>query len=146
MPLNPSDFDLTDPALYDHWVDDVVRFSDTDLQGHVNNTAIAKYVESGRLHFDFDVLTPAADGIDEPFSLILAKLNLNFLAETFFPGRVRVGSRLIGLGNSSMTTAHGLFRESGCFGSSTCVMVNKVEGASRPIGPKMRARLERLLP
>ena len=78
MPLNPSDFDLTDPALYDHWVDDVVRFSDTDLQGHVNNTASAKYVESGRLHFDFDVLTPAADGIDEPFSLILANLNLNF--------------------------------------------------------------------
>jgi acyl-CoA thioester hydrolase len=141
-----DDFDLSDPGLYHHWVDDVVRFSDTDQAGHVNNTAIAKYVESGRLHYDRDVLTPAADGVDEAFALILANLNVNFLAETFFPGKVRVGTQLIRLGNSSMVTAHGVFRESGCFASSTCVMVNKVEGESRPIGPKMRARLTRLLP
>ena len=38
------DFDLTDPLLYDHWVDENVRFSDTDQAGHVNNTAITKYV------------------------------------------------------------------------------------------------------
>ena len=140
------DFDLTNPDLYDHWVDEVVRFSDTDQQGHVNNTAITKYVESGRLHFDFDVLSPVGDGVDEPFSLILANLNVNYLAETFFPGRVRVGTRLIRLGSSSLTTAHGVFRENGCIATSTCVMVNKVAGASKAIGPQMRARLERLLP
>ncbi len=137
---------LTDPGLYNHWVDENVRFSDTDQAGHVNNTAIAKYVESGRLHFDFDVLSPAGVGVDEPFGLILAGLTVNYLQETYFPGKIRVGTRLIRLGNSSLTTAHGLFRETGCFATSTCVMVNKVEGASRPLGPKLRARLERLLP
>ena len=141
-----QDFDLTDPGLYHHWVDENVRFSDTDMAGHVNNTAITKYVESGRLHFDWDVLSSAGDGVDEPFGLILASLHVNYLTETYFPGRLRIGTRLIKLGNSSMTTAHGCFRESGCFASSLCVMVNKVEGASRPIGPMMRARLERLLP
>ncbi|HKK30212.1 MAG TPA: acyl-CoA thioesterase [Alphaproteobacteria bacterium] len=140
------DFDLTDATLYHHWVDEVVRFSDTDMMGHVNNTAMTKYVESGRLHYDFDVLSPASKGADEPFSLIIANLNMNYLAESFFPGRVRVGTRLIRVGNSSITTAHGLFRENGCFGTSTCVMVNKVEGGSRPLGPRTRARLERLLP
>jgi acyl-CoA thioester hydrolase len=140
------DFDLTDPRLYAHWVDENVRFSDTDQAGHVNNAAIAKYVESGRLHFDFDVLRGAEEGVDEPFGLILANLTVNYLQETYFPGRLRIGTRLLRIGNSSLTTAHGLFRESGCFATSTCVMVNKVEGASRPIGPQMRARLERLLP
>ena len=141
-----TDFDLADPALYSHWVDENVRFSDTDQAGHVNNTAIAKYVESGRLHFDFDVLKGAAEGVDEPFGLILANLNVNYLLESYFPGKLRIGTRLLRIGSSSLTTAHGLFRDSGCFATSTCVMVNKVAGASRPIGPKMRARLERLLP
>ena len=140
------EFDLTDPGLYDHWVDENVRFSDTDQAGHVNNTAITKYVESGRLHFDFDVVKAAGEGTGEPFSLILANLNVNYLLESYFPGKLRIGTRLIKLGNTSMTTAHGLFRETGCFATSTCVMVNKVGGASTPIGPKSRARLERLLP
>jgi len=140
------DFDLADPNLYHHWADDSVRFSDTDRMGHVNNTAVTKYVETGRLHYDLDVLTPAADGVDEPFRLILANLTVNYLAETYFPGRIRVGSRLMRLGNSSLTTAHGLFRESGCFATSTCVMVNKVDGTSRPVGLAMRARLVQLLP
>ena len=141
-----TDFDLADPALYSHWVDENVRFSDTDQAGHVNNTAIAKYVESGRLHFDFDVLKGAAEGVDEPFGRILANLNVNYLLESYFPGKLRIGTRLLRIGSSSLTTAHGLFRDGGCFATSTCVMVNKVAGASRPIGPKMRARLERLLP
>lgn len=141
-----AEFDLTDPGLYNHWVDENVRFSDTDQAGHVNNTAIAKYVESGRLHFDFDVLGPAGRDVDEAFGLILANLNVNYLQESYFPGKIRVGTRLVRVGNSSLTTAHGLFRETGCFATSTCVLVNKVEGASRPIGPQMRARLERLQP
>lgn len=141
-----ADFVLTDPRLYDHWVDENVRFSDTDQAGHVNNTAIAKYVESGRLHFDFDVLKSAGTGVDEPFGLILASLTVNYLQESYFPGKLRIGTRLLRIGNSSLTTAHGLFRETGCFATSTCVMVNKVGGASRPLGPHMRARLERLLP
>ncbi len=141
-----TEIDLTNPELYTHWVDENVRFSDTDQAGHVNNTAITKYVESGRLHFDFDVISGAKEGIDEPFGMILANLTVNYLQESYFPGKLRIGTRLIRIGNSSLTTAHGLFRESGCFATSTCVMVNKVGGASRPFGPKMRARLERLLP
>ena len=99
-----------------------------------------------RLHFDFDVLKSAGTGVDEPFGLILASLTVNYLQESYFPGKLRIGTRLIRIGNSSLTTAHGLFRETGCFATSTCVMVNKVGGASRPLGPHMRARLQRLLP
>ncbi len=139
--------DLTDPALYEYWADDTVRFCDTDQAGHVNNVAIAAYVETGRLMFDHDVIGEASKGLEgERFQAILANLTINYLAESYWPGRVRVGSRLIRIGNTSLTTAHGVFRESGCIATSTCVMVNKVDGASHPIGPTMRARLSALLP
>jgi len=139
--------DLTDPGFYTHWADDVVRFSDTDQAGHVNNVAIAAYVETGRLMFDREVIEAAAEGLEgEAFHAILANLTLNYLAESFWPGRVRVGTRLIRIGSSSLTTAHGVFLGERCIASATCVLVNRAEGASSPIGPQMRERLGLLLP
>ena len=139
--------DLTDPGLYDHWADDVVRFCDTDQAGHVNNVAIAAYVETGRLMFDRTVIEATAAGLEgEAFHAILANLTVNYLAESFWPGKVRVGTRLIRIGNSSLTTAHGVFREDRCIATSTCVLVNRADGQSAPIGPVMRERLGALLP
>jgi acyl-CoA thioester hydrolase len=139
--------DLTDPGLYDHWADDVVRFCDTDQAGHVNNVAIAAYVETGRLMFDREVIGGIAQALEgEVFRAILANLTVNYLAESFWPGKVRIGSRLIKVGNSSLTTAHGVFRDTNCIASSTCVMVNRADGRSAPIGPQMRERLAVLLP
>lgn len=139
--------DLTDPGLYAHWADDVVRFCDTDQAGHVNNVAIAAYVETGRLMFDREVIEAAAEGLDgETFQAILANLTVNYLAESFWPGRVRVGTRLLRIGTTSLTTAHGVFREGTCIATATCVLVNRGEGGSSPIGPLMRERLASLLP
>lgn len=139
--------DLADPRLYTHWADDVIRFSDTDQAGHVNNVAIAAYVETGRLMFDREVIEAAADGLDgETFQAILANLTINYLAESFWPGRVRVGTRLVRIGQSSLTTAHGIFRDDRCIATATCVLVNRADGASSPIGPQMRGRLALLLP
>jgi acyl-CoA thioester hydrolase len=139
---------LTDQALYDHWADDVVRFCDTDQAGHVNNVAIAAYVETGRLMFDRQVVDAVAEGLEgEEFHAILANLTVNYLAESFWPGKVRVGTRLVKIGNSSLTTAHGVFREDGrCIATATCVLVNRAGGKSAPMGPLTRERLAALLP
>ena len=51
--------DLADPDLYHHWVRDTVRFCDQDSAGHINNTAIAQYVESGRVAFVLALLPPS---------------------------------------------------------------------------------------
>ncbi len=139
--------DLTDPGLYGHWADDVVRFCDTDQAGHVNNVAIAAYIETGRLMFDREVIGAAADGLEgETFQAILANLTVNYLAESFWPGRVRVGTRLMRIGTTSLTTAHGVFRDDICIATATCVLVNRTDGGSSPIGPQMRGRLAALLP
>jgi len=124
-----------------------VRFCDTDQAGHVNNVAIAAYVETGRLMFDREVIEAAAAGLEgEAFHAILANLTVNYLAESFWPGRVRVGTRLVRIGKSSLTTAHGVFRDDRCIATATCVLVNHAQGQSVPIGPQMRERLARLLP
>jgi acyl-CoA thioester hydrolase len=145
MTKNP---DLADVGLYHHWADDVVRFCDTDQAGHVNNVAIAAYVETGRLLFDRQVIEAVAEGLEgEEFRAILANLTVNYLAESFWPGTVRVGTRLIRIGSSSLTTAHGVFREDGrCIATATCVLVNRSGGRSAPMGPVTRERLAALLP
>ena len=40
--------DLTDRASFSHWTPVSIRFSDQDPLGHVNNVALAAYVEAGR--------------------------------------------------------------------------------------------------
>ena len=60
--MTPRDERLRDPAFFEFWVEDRVRFSDQDAGGHVNNTAIAQYVETGRVTYLRDRLPVRADG------------------------------------------------------------------------------------
>jgi acyl-CoA thioester hydrolase len=53
MPNDPAkDTDKPDLAKIDfhsHWARDVLRYADTDRQGHVNNAVFATFLESGRV-------------------------------------------------------------------------------------------------
>jgi acyl-CoA thioester hydrolase len=39
---------LIDRAIYPYWVKERVRWSDTDMVGHVNNMSLSAYFETGR--------------------------------------------------------------------------------------------------
>lgn len=136
-----SDIDLRDPRAFEHWARDTVRFSDTDMVGHVNNVAIAAFAETGRLAFDRDVILPLLGGA----STILARLEIDYLRETHWPGDVEIGSRVIHVGNSSLRIGQGLFRDGTCFATSIAVMVNLRDGVSHPFGADARERLLLLL-
>lgn len=44
-----SDSDLLNRSIYRIWTKDIVRYSDLDPNGHVNNGAINQYFEDGRI-------------------------------------------------------------------------------------------------
>lgn len=81
------------------WTEDVIRFGDTDMNGHVNNATFAVLAESGRVH-----LFQSAFGDTRPAGtyFVIAKLTIEFKAELHYPGRVRSGTWIRHVGRSSI--------------------------------------------
>lgn len=82
-----------------------VRFSDTDMFGHVNNAKYFTYMEEARTTFLQDVFSTRA------FPLILASAKVDFLAQTFFGQTLRVESFVPRIGNSSFDVSNRMFLE-----------------------------------
>ena len=79
-----------------------VRFNDTDMLGHLNNTAYAIYAEQGRVALmDFR----ATGALPEGVFVLLARLELDFLRQVRYGDRVYVLTRVAKVGRTSVTSA-----------------------------------------
>ena len=54
-----------------------MRYSDTDMMGHINNAAYAQFMELARMDYLDHLLPPSA----RPVSMVLARLELNYRQE-----------------------------------------------------------------
>lgn len=135
-------FDLTRPDTYTHWVTDTVRFSDQDGVGHVNNVAIAAYVETGRLYFSHYVALPELGPRE---GVILAHVAIDYLAESRWPGHVDVGCRISRVGGKSFTVATGVFKDGRVIATAQSVIAYRRGGGTAAIEGGLRARLQALL-
>jgi hypothetical protein len=57
----PRDPRLSQRAAFPHWLTERVRWSDTDLVGHVNNLSFGTYIETGRTEFLRELIDRNAD-------------------------------------------------------------------------------------
>jgi acyl-CoA thioester hydrolase len=131
-----------EPGAFTHWATDTVRFSDQDAVGHINNVAIAAYVESGRVAFGHDLRTTGDPGA----SFVLARLSIDYRAQAHYPGDVRVGTRLLAIGRTSFTVAQGVFKDEVCIATAEGVLVHLADGVPAPIEGALRSELDALLP
>lgn len=120
-----------------------LRFSDTDMVGHVNNAVFATMFESGRVALLFDPEQPLA-GPGQTF--VLARLGIDFRAELHYPGMVTIASGVSRIGSSSITMPQALFSGERCVatGESVLVLIDQQTRRSAPLSPATRARLETL--
>ena len=110
--------DLRDQKSFLHWTSVTIRFGDEDRLGHVNNAAYAVWLESARVGY-FESLYAPKQGLDT----VLARLLIDYVQETRFPGEVEIGSRLLSMGNKSIRSGYGVFRNGQCLATSDCVNV-----------------------
>ncbi len=112
--------DLTDRASFGHWTGVTIRFSDEDNLGHVNNVAIAAYVEAGRtmLIHRFLLREKYPD-----LNYVLVHVEIDYLAEFRYPGIVDVGARVERVGTKSFATGYGLFSGEKCVATARSVNV-----------------------
>ena len=113
-------FDLIDRQTFRHWTPVTIRYSDQDAMAHVNNTALATYVEASRTGFIYELIKR---GGMEGVEFILARLCIDYLQELHYPGTVDVGARLIRVGNKSIGTGYGVFKGQTCVATAECVNV-----------------------
>jgi len=115
-----TEFDRTTRQTFRHWTPVTIRYSDQDAMAHVNNTALATYIEAARTAFIYQLIKKSgAVGME----FILAQLVIDYRRELHYPGTVEVGARLIRVGNKSLTTGYGVFKGDDCFATSECVNV-----------------------
>ena len=71
-------------------------------------------------------------------------MTIDFLKETRFPGEIRVGARLISIGNRSFRSGYGIFRDDACLATSLATNVFFDMRTRTSVAPtdEVRARME----
>ncbi|HLJ20686.1 MAG TPA: thioesterase family protein [Stellaceae bacterium] len=134
----------TERGSYAIWTYDRLRYGDTDRQGHVNNAVFATFCESGRVMFLYDEKLALA-GPDANF--VVVRLEIDFRSELFYPGRIDIGTRVLGIGRTSFRLGQGIFNGDTCAATSETVLVLMDEPTrkAKPLTPQLRAWLEERL-
>lgn len=120
---------------------DKLRYGDTDRQGHVNNAVFATFMETGRVELIYNPHDPL---LDQGFSFVLAKLDINYIAEVLWPGTVEIGTRVVRVGRSSVTMQQAVFQNGKLCASAETVVVHFDEAIrkSHAFSEAQRAKLE----
>ncbi len=128
-------------SSYALWASDTLRYGDTDRQGHVNNAVFATFCETGRVSFLYD---EALDLRGPAANFVIARLELDYRAELFYPGIVDIGTRVLSIGRSSFRLGQGVFSGAVCAATAECIMVlvDDATRKSQPLTPQLRSWLE----
>lgn len=82
-----------------------VRYGDLDPQGHVNNAKTVTYLEQARIQY-IKHLNLWKGGSFLDIGIILAEIRVTYVAPIHFGQSVRVGVRVVRLGNKSFEMAY----------------------------------------
>ena len=116
-----------------------IDWSDLDLLGHVNNIAFSRFFQAARVeycgHIGLNVYQGLATGP------ILAASRVQFTAQLFFPGNVRILTRLKKAGGTSIVLEHALYDDKGtlcAFAEDVVVRFDFKAGTKIPLGDEIR--------
>lgn len=100
---------------------DKLRYADTDTQGHINNAVFSTLLETGRVELLFSPDSPLTRSNAQ---CVIARLELDFIAELTWPGEVTIATRVERIGGSSVTLLQALFQDNRCAASAKTIIVH----------------------
>lgn len=92
--------ELLNPARYPFCTETSTRFSDLDLNKHINNVGMAGMIEDARFRFHHHIRLP--DFIGECRPLIVMN-EVNYIAEAYYPAPMHFFAGVTNLGRTSWT-------------------------------------------
>lgn len=119
------------------------RFKDTDALGHINNASIATWFEEARRPV-FEFFIPDLD--PKKWNLIIARVEIDYLAQGFYQKDVVVSTKLEKVGNSSFVLLQEAFQEGVAIsrGKTFLVHFDYALQKSKPIPEDIKEKLQRL--
>ncbi|MCF2907808.1 MULTISPECIES: acyl-CoA thioesterase [Pseudoalteromonas] len=116
------------------------RFSETDVLGHINNTALPVWFEAARTPI-FKIFTP--DLNPHQWKLIVAKVEVTFKGELFYGQAVEVKTAIEKIGNSSFVILQQAWQHGECCAEGRTVMVRYdfAGKAAQPLSDEEKAAL-----
>lgn len=120
---------------FQYFEDIKVRFCETDLYGHMNNTVPFIYFEQVRTGFmeKYDLIAkeiePGVTGLS-----VMANLHCDYVQQAFYNDILKVGVKIARIGRSSIDMHYVALKDEEIIftGTSTVVQMNKNTGKSIP--------------
>nr|WP_299484143.1 thioesterase family protein [uncultured Roseibium sp.] len=121
---------------------DKLRYADTDRQGHINNAVFNTFLETGRVE-----LLYGDELMQEGLAFVIARLELDFLAEINWPGTVEIGTAVKEIGRSSFKLFQRVFQDGTPVAEAVTIIVqmNEATRKSTPLSENARQRLAELV-
>ncbi len=123
--------------------DVTVRFSDTDMMGHVNNAAYNVFLEDARIAFFRSLMT---DRGEQFFGrgLIVARVEIDYVKPIFFGNPLEAEVCILAVGRSSFQVGYVLRQQGHVVARAMTVQVayDYKANASRPLDEVERSVLE----
>ena len=126
---------LLDPARYPFSTEVDVRFSDMDVNRHVNNVSLSNFVEEGRVRFH------RASGYHAAISGVgsmVASAAIDFVGQAFYPGQLEIRAGATHIGRTSYTLELLIVQEGRAVVFARTVMVCTKDGKPHPIPDAFR--------
>lgn len=116
------------------------RFYETDAFGHINNTVVAGWFETSREPI-FRIFTAGPE--PTAIGLILARTEVDFLAQIYYGHPVETRTWIERIGNSSFVVAHEAWQNGACAARGKAVQVafDAAAQKSQPLSAAQRAAL-----
>lgn len=119
-----------------------VRFSETDMFGHVNNTVPITYFEFARIEYmkEIGLMQNWLHAGNELFPVV-ADMQVDYVQQVFFDEKLQVFVKANGVGKSSVDVHYWVINEKGetCFtGRGAMVQISKTTGKGHPWSEKER--------
>jgi acyl-CoA thioester hydrolase len=117
------------------------RFQDLDSLGHINNVAMAALFENGRVRFNRSIPN-IWDERNRDDRWLIARLEVNYIAEAQFPDDITLCSGIGRIGNSSWDILSAAFQNGDCVAVSSATLVLQRKSGDNKLSEVLRGELE----
>jgi len=102
-----------------------LRYADTDVIGHVNNSVFSTMLETGRM----ELLEPLkAEGT----IYVIVHLSIDYKGEINWPGRVDIGTQVLSVGRTSVRLYQEIFQNGVSVAAAETVIVQIGQDTHKP--------------
>jgi len=107
-----------------------IRYGDVDALGHVNNATYLAYYELARINF---INRFGYGNLSHIPGIVIARAEVDFLKPIQFETLVKVGTRILKVGRTSITFQHRIFDIKGNIYSRALIIGVFVDDNGRPV-------------